>query len=169
MIYSWAQSYPGKWINFISTDTLVYGGEGNVINVVRISGEHCHSKTSLGVGIGPVICCAASSIIAYSESTLKPKIFLVKFPSFEVISTLEGLAYVAPFYILFYKELFVQWYRWSSDGLQLFGIFSRWKLHSKFIIITRLSLDSLVSKQNMREYKSISLHCQVVCYWCGDS
>ena len=76
----------------------MYGGEGNVITVVRSSGEHCQSKPSLGAGVGPVICCAAYSIIAYAESTLKPKIFVVKFPSFELISTLEGLTYITLFY-----------------------------------------------------------------------
>ena len=70
-----------------------------MINIIRSNGEHCHSKTSLGVGIGPVICSSANNIIAYSESTLKPKIFIMKFPSFDVTSTLEGLVHVAPFYI----------------------------------------------------------------------
>lgn len=69
----------------------MYGGAGNVFNVVRNNGEHCYSKISLGVGVGPVVCCAANSVIAYSESTLQPKIFVLKYPSFDVISTLEGL------------------------------------------------------------------------------
>ena len=43
------------------------------------------------MGVGPVICSAVNNIIAYAESTLKPKSFVLKFPSFEVISTLEGL------------------------------------------------------------------------------
>lgn len=75
----------------------MYGGLGNIYNVIRSNGEHCYSKTSLGVGAGPVICCAANSIIAYAESTLKPKIFILKFPSFDVISTLEGLVYATQF------------------------------------------------------------------------
>ena len=71
----------------------MYGGAGNICNVIRSNGEHCYSKSSLGVGIGPVICSAVNNIIAYAESTLKPKIFVLKFPSFEVISTLEGPYY----------------------------------------------------------------------------
>ena len=88
---SWAQGHPEKWINFISTDTLVYGGPGNTLNVIRSNGEHQCSVASLGVGVGPVVCCAISNLIAYAESTLQPRIFIIKYPSFELFSTLEGL------------------------------------------------------------------------------
>ena len=77
----------------------MYGGAGNVFNVIRSNGEHCCSKTSLGVGVGPVICSAINNIIAYSESRLHPKIFILKYPSFEVIKTLEGLVYMTDSYI----------------------------------------------------------------------
>jgi len=112
LYYSWAQGHPGKWINFISTDTLVYGGPGNTLNVIKSNGEHQCSVASLGVGVGPVVCCAVGNLIAYAESTLQPRIFIVKYPTFELVSTMEGL-------LLYIVSLSIEmYYRWCSDELQ---------------------------------------------------
>ena len=71
-----------------------------MLNVIRSTGEHQCSVASLGVGVGPVVCCAVGNLIAYAESTLQPRIFIIKYPSFELVSTLEGLLYFILYHYL---------------------------------------------------------------------
>lgn len=69
--------------------TLVYGS-GNTLTFIRRDGSHVRSAPSLGKGVGCISVCAHAGMLAYSEVTLDPKIFLLSYPDLRLVSTLEG-------------------------------------------------------------------------------
>lgn len=86
-----------------------------MLNVVRNTGEHQCSVASRGVGVGPLVCSAVGNLIAYAEDALQPRIFIIKYPSFELVSTLEGNI----FYFLCVCVCIILCIRWCGDAVQL--------------------------------------------------
>lgn len=72
---------------------LVYGC-GNSLTFVRDDGEHYESISSAGSGVAFVTTCLKTQVVAYSEETLKPRIFGVEYPGFQVKFVLEGILYI---------------------------------------------------------------------------
>ena len=66
-------------------------GCGNTLTFIRSDGKHIHSCVSEGKGVGCLMVCQKAGLIAYSETTLEPKIFILSYPSCEVQIALEGI------------------------------------------------------------------------------
>jgi len=61
---------------------------------VRVGGH----TTSEGRGVGPIAVCPKMGLVAYAESTLQPKLFMLKYPDCSLVNTLRGLyARLIPF------------------------------------------------------------------------
>ncbi len=65
-------------------------GCGNIVTFVKANGEHFKSIQSEGKGVGFLTTCHKTQVVAYSENTLKPRIFGIEYPSFQVKFVLEG-------------------------------------------------------------------------------
>jgi len=62
-------------------------------------GTHVRSLPSEGRGVGPIAVCPKMGLVAYAESTLQPKLFMLKYPDCSLVNTLRGLyARLIPFY-----------------------------------------------------------------------
>lgn len=87
--YRWSSGYGGGALIFINSTTLCYA-QGNVLTLVDQAGCHVLSLTSQGKGVGQIASCPSAGLFAYSEVTLKPKIFILKYPECDVCGVLEG-------------------------------------------------------------------------------
>ena len=76
-------------MHFADNNTLVYSC-GNTLTFVQSNGKHLRSFVSEGKGIGALTVAPKSGLIAYCETTLKPKIFILDYPSCAVKVELEG-------------------------------------------------------------------------------
>ena len=74
---------------FADDHTLVYGS-GNTLTFISRDGSHVRSAPSLGKGVGCISVCVHAGLLAYSEVTLNPKIFILSYPDLQLVSTLEG-------------------------------------------------------------------------------
>lgn len=64
---------------------------GNTLTFIQSDGKHIHSCVSEGKGVGSLTVCQKAGLIAYCETTLEPKIFILGYPSCEVQIALEGM------------------------------------------------------------------------------
>ena len=64
----------------------------NVLSFVDKTGQHVHSITSAGRGIGPVAVSQTANLIAYAEVTLEPLIHILRYPECSVTLSLKGQA-----------------------------------------------------------------------------
>ena len=87
--FRWSSGFQATSLTFVDDHTLVYGS-GNTLTFVRRDGSHVRSAPSLGKGVGCISVCSHSGLLAYSEVTLDPKIFLLSYPDLRMVSTLEG-------------------------------------------------------------------------------
>ena len=86
-------------MHFINNTTLVYGC-GNTLTFMLSDGTHVRSLPSEGRGVGPIAVCPKMGLVAYAESTLQPKLFMLKYPDCSLVNTLRGLyAKLIPFMV----------------------------------------------------------------------
>ena len=83
----WCAGYAGSPLSFVSSDALVYG-HGNALSVVSRSAAHVRSVSSAGSGVGAVAACPGR--LAYAETTVKPRIFVLSYPQLDVECVLQG-------------------------------------------------------------------------------
>lgn len=105
---------------------------GNTLTFVQSDGKHIHSCVSEGKGVGSLTVCQKARLLAYSETTLEPKIFVVGYPSCGVQIALEGMQAII---IIVVITLFV--YRRCSARSWMFGLLRRWKKASQLIQLSR--------------------------------
>jgi hypothetical protein len=74
---------------FADDSTLVYGS-GNTLSFIGRDGTHIRSIPSHGEGVGCLGVCANAGLLAYSELTINPRIFVLSYPQLEVVATLKG-------------------------------------------------------------------------------
>ena len=89
-MHRWSLGYKGSQLHFINNTTLVFGC-GNALTFIRSDGTHICSLPSEGRGVGVIAVCPKMGLITYAESTLNPKIFMLKYPDGSLIKTLEGM------------------------------------------------------------------------------
>jgi WD40 repeat protein len=87
----WANGYQGNPFYFVDNDTLVYSS-GSILNFIYTSGTHLMSLPSHGKGIGPIAVSPEASLIAYSEASLEPLIYVLTYPKCSIKHTLKGNA-----------------------------------------------------------------------------
>ena len=87
--FRWSAGFQGTSLAFADDHTLVYGS-GNTLTFISRDGSHVRSAPSLGKGIGRISVCVQAGLMAYSEVTLDPKIFVLSYPDLRLVSTLEG-------------------------------------------------------------------------------
>ena len=63
-----------------------------MLSFVDKTGQHVHSITSAGRGIGPVAVSQTANLIAYAEVTLEPLIHILRYPECSVTLSLKGKA-----------------------------------------------------------------------------
>jgi hypothetical protein len=61
------------------------------LTFVQCDGKHIHSCVSEGKGVGSLTVCQKAGLLAYCETTLNPKIFILSYPSCEIQVALEGV------------------------------------------------------------------------------
>ena len=64
---------------------------GNTLTFIQSDGKHIRSCVSEGKGVGSLAVCQKAGLIAYCETTLEPKIFILSYPSCGVQIVLEGM------------------------------------------------------------------------------
>lgn len=89
-MHRWSLGYKGSQLHFINNTTLVFGC-GNALTFIHSDGTHICSLPSKGRGVGAIAVCPKMGLVAYAESTLNPKIFMLKYPDGSLIKTLEGM------------------------------------------------------------------------------
>ena len=89
MFLRWALGYRGSALQFVDNQTFVYSC-ANVLSFVDKTGQHVHSITSAGRGIGPVAVSQTANLIAYAEVTLEPLIHILRYPECSVTLSLKG-------------------------------------------------------------------------------
>ena len=77
-------------MHFIDDNVLVYSC-GNTLTFVQCDGKHIHSSVSEGKGVGSLTVFQKAGLLAYCETTLDPKIFILSYPSCAVQIALEGM------------------------------------------------------------------------------
>jgi hypothetical protein len=87
----WANGYQGNPFYFVDNDTLVYSS-GSILNFIYTSGTHLMSLPSHGKGIGPIAVSPEASLIAYSEASLEPLIYVLTYPKCSIKHTLKGIS-----------------------------------------------------------------------------
>ena len=88
-VCSWCIGYNSSSLYFIDDNTMVYSS-GNSLTFLRTTGEIVCSTPSHGSGVGPIAVSKEAQMLAYSESTLRPRIFLTKYPGNSIECTLKG-------------------------------------------------------------------------------
>lgn len=86
----WSLGYKGSQLHFVNNSTLVFGC-GNALTFIHSDGTHIRSLPSEGRGVGTIAVCPKIGLIAYTESTLNPQIFMLKYPDGSLINTLKGM------------------------------------------------------------------------------
>lgn len=89
-LFRWSVGYDGSPIHFIDNSTLVHGS-GNGLCLIHHSGRHVKSLPSHGNGVGPIATAPQAGTIVYAESTLNPKVFVISYPTYQLIATLKGM------------------------------------------------------------------------------
>ena len=87
---SWSYGYKGTQLFFIDNNTLVYGCGNTLTFVNQSSGKHICSLASEGRGVSTIAVCSRGGLVAYTEETLQPRIFVLKYPVCTVEGTLCG-------------------------------------------------------------------------------
>lgn len=64
---------------------------GNAITLIRSNGGHVRSIQSEGSGVTALTVCQKTGFVAYAETTLKPDIFIIKYPMCLLQYTLKGI------------------------------------------------------------------------------
>lgn len=85
----WSFGYNGSQLHFADNDTIIYGC-GNTLTFVKSDGKHLRSFVSEGKGVSSIALAQKSGLIAYCETTLEPKIYILEYPSCAVYVVLEG-------------------------------------------------------------------------------
>eukprot|EP00731_Ephydatia_muelleri_P020650 Em0013g377a len=88
---SWSIGYNRSPLHFIDDNTLVFAS-GSSLTFLRTTGEIVCSAPSHGSGVGPIAVCKETQTLAYAEVTLRPLIFLTKYPGNSIEGTLKGSA-----------------------------------------------------------------------------
>lgn len=88
---SWSVGYNGSQLHYITEDTLVYGC-GHTLSFLKDDGKHVQSVQSEGKGVAFLTTCHKTQVVAYAEATLRPRIFVIDYPTCELKFTLEGMA-----------------------------------------------------------------------------
>lgn len=86
---SWSVGYNCSPLHFIDDNTLVYAS-GSSLTFLRTTGEIVCSTPSHGSGVGPLAVCKEAQTLAYAEVTLRPLIFVIKYPGNSIEGTLKG-------------------------------------------------------------------------------
>lgn len=73
----------------MTEDTLVYSC-GHTLSFVKDDGKHVRSLQSEGKGVAFLTTCHSTQMVAYAEATLRPRIFIIDYPSCQVKFILEG-------------------------------------------------------------------------------
>ena len=86
----WSFGYCGSPLHFVDDNVLVYSC-GNTLTFVGSDGKHIYSCVSEGTGAGCLTVCQKAGLLAYCETILEPKIFILSYPSCGVQVVLEGM------------------------------------------------------------------------------
>ena len=89
-VFRWAHGYNGSKLQFIDDQVLLYSC-GNILTFIGKNGDHIKSVTSEGRGVGAIAVCQEQGLIAYSEDSLEPLIFIIKYPECSLMHSLKGL------------------------------------------------------------------------------
>ena len=68
---------------------LVYGC-GNILTFIDKNGDHVRSITSEGKGVGVITVSQEHGVVAYSEDSLEPLIYIIKYPESSAMHALKG-------------------------------------------------------------------------------
>ncbi|CAK8681425.1 cilia- and flagella-associated protein 43-like [Clavelina lepadiformis] len=88
-VLGWAQGYKGDQVSHIDPENICYAC-GNVIKFIDVISGSENVFKSPGNGITKIATSPTHGLFAVAESGLNPRIFVCRYPSFEVACVLEG-------------------------------------------------------------------------------
>ena len=88
MIFRWAQGYNGERAEFIDRNTVAFQC-GNSIKFASEDGTQRVLPTP-GSGIGAFAVHYINKVFAVADIGIAPKVFILQYPSYRLISELEG-------------------------------------------------------------------------------
>jgi len=104
MVFSrWTTGYKGSRAEYINQDVICLKCGDNI----KFIGEDGHQSVYTappGESIGPLAIHGINKLFAYSENAIKPRIFVLQYPSFLKVSTLPGMYF--PFLPHYYSSGF---------------------------------------------------------------
>lgn len=86
----WTKGYKGSHAEYINQDIICFKC-GDTIKFVGEDGHDSVYTAPPGESIGPLAIHGINKLFAYSENAIKPRIFVLQYPSFLKVSTLPGM------------------------------------------------------------------------------
>ena len=86
--FRWAQGYDGAKLDYITRDVLCY----KCANNIKFISEDGHETvfSALGDSMGPIAVHKVNKVFAYGEVGLEPKIYVLQYPSFRIVTEFTG-------------------------------------------------------------------------------